>query len=207
MNATIRGHQGFIVVLRYLKRRGPYCRDCGIATHREMTSDSLWQGWWGIPSMIINPIVMLLNIPQRSKINKLAEPVPGAPGTPMDPGKPVYLRPTIVGVLIPAVLATLLFVLLKDDPEFAKAGDCVHNSNVIAIPGLDDKNPDLKVVPCSDPQADARVVGRADDSNDGETECRKYPDADSYFTYKHGSDKYLLCLKSLKPRPKFTFAP
>ncbi|MER7770625.1 hypothetical protein [Kitasatospora sp. NPDC096140] len=207
MNATIRGHQGFVIVMRYLKRRGPFCRTCGIATHREMTSDTLWQGWWGIPSMIVNPIVMLFNIPQRMKINKLAEPVPGAPGTPMDTGKPVYLRPTIVGLLIPAVLITLIFALLKDDPEFAKAGDCIHNSSPLAMSGLNDNNPDVKVVSCSDPQADARVVGRADNTTDGETECRKYPDADSYFTYKRGSDKYLLCLTSLKPRPKLTFPP
>ncbi|MER7673303.1 hypothetical protein ABTY61_33250, partial [Kitasatospora sp. NPDC096128] len=98
MDATIRGHQGFVIVLRYLKRRGPYCRSCGIATHREMVSDSLWQGWWGIPSMIINPIVMLFNIPQRLKINKLAEPWGGGAPPPPAPAPPGGQRRPRIGV-------------------------------------------------------------------------------------------------------------
>ncbi|WP_194235825.1 hypothetical protein [Streptomyces sp. CB01881] len=194
--------------MRYLKRRGPYCRSCGIAAHRDMTSDSLWQGWWGIPSMIVNPIVMLINVPQRLKINKLPEPLPGAPRPPANPGKPVYLRPTILGVLIPAILISLIVLVEKGDPEFAKAGDCIHNKNSIVLPGAIDSNPDVEVVPCSDARAEARVVGREDDTNDGEGVCRRsFPDADGYFTYKRGSDKYTLCLQSLKQKPGKIFLP
>ncbi|MEU8928137.1 hypothetical protein AB0D10_45815 [Kitasatospora sp. NPDC048545] len=201
MDATIRGHLGLIVILKYLKRQGPFCRSCGIATHREMTSDSLWQGWWGIPSMIVNPIIMLINIPQRLKINKLREPVPGAPRPPMDPGKPVYLRPTILGVLIPVILISLIVFIEKGDPEFAKAGDCIHNNSPVLVPGAVDKNPDVIVVPCSDARAEARVVSREDDTVDGETVCRKYPDADGYFTYKRRDEKYTLCLHGLNAKP------
>ncbi|WP_406192883.1 hypothetical protein OH807_01745 [Kitasatospora sp. NBC_01560] len=208
MDATFRGHLGLIVILKYLKRRGPYCRSCGIATHREMTSDSLWQGWWGIPSMIVNPIVMLINVPQRLKINKLPEPLPGAPRAPMNPGRPVYLRPTILGVLIPVVLVSLIVLVEKGDPEFAKAGDCIHNSNPIVVSGAIDSNPDVTVVPCSDPRAEARVVGRKENTDDGETVCRNsFPDADGYFTYRRGSDKYTLCLHSLKQKPSTVFLP
>ncbi|MGW7444614.1 LppU/SCO3897 family protein [Kitasatospora sp. NPDC054795] len=213
VDATFRGHLGLVIILKYLKTRGPFCRSCGIATHREMTSDSLWQGWWGIPSMIVNPIIMLINIPQRLKVDKLAEPLPGAPRPPMDPGKPVYLRPTILGVLIPALLITVIYLVAKRDPDFAKAGDCIHNNNPIAaaLPGLVDKNPDVEVVPCSDPKAEARVVGREEDTNDGEAACRKFPTADGYFTYKRSSTKYTLCLQSLETpqqkKPTTIFGP
>ncbi|MEU6238801.1 hypothetical protein [Kitasatospora sp. NPDC047058] len=203
MNATFRGHLGLIVILKYLKRRGPYCRSCGIATHREMTSDSLWQGWWGIPSMIVNPIIMLINIPQRLKVNKLPEPLPGAPRPPMNPGKPVYLRPTMVGLIIPAVLVSLIVFMVQRDPEFADVGDCIHNSNVLIVPGGIDTDPDVTVVPCSDPKADARIVGREEGTNDGESVCRKsYPAADGYYIYRRGGDRYTLCLQSLKQKPR-----
>ncbi|MEU3571583.1 hypothetical protein AB0E96_24620 [Kitasatospora sp. NPDC036755] len=167
-----------------------------------MTSDSLWQGWWGIPSMIVNPIIMLLNVPQRLKVNKLAPPLPGAPLAPMDPGRPVYLRPAVFGALIPVLLVSLIVFIEKGDPEFAKAGDCIHNKNQIVLPGLLDANADVEVVPCSGPDADARVVGREDDTTDGQGVCRRsYPTADGYFTYKRGSDKYTLCLQTLKQKP------
>ncbi|WP_145791408.1 LppU/SCO3897 family protein [Kitasatospora atroaurantiaca] len=200
VEANFRGHQGLIVILRYLKRQGPYCRTCGIASHRDMTSDSLWQGWWGIPSMIVNPIVMLINIPQRLKVNKLAEPLPGAPRPPMNPGKPVYLRPTILGALIPAILISLIVLVERGDPEFAKVGDCIRNNNAIVLPGVDDNNPDVEVLSCSDPKAEAKVVGREEDTIDGRTACQKYPNADGFFSYKRDSEKYTLCLQSLKPR-------
>ncbi|WP_220449985.1 hypothetical protein [Kitasatospora xanthocidica] len=62
-----------------------------------------------------------------------------------------------------------------------------------------------------DPKAEARVVGREDDTTDGENACRKYPTADGYFTSKHGSDKYTLCLQGLEtpkqPKPTTIFGP
>ncbi|WP_416873955.1 LppU/SCO3897 family protein [Kitasatospora sp. SC0581] len=125
----------------------------------------------------------------------------------------MYLRPAIVGLLVPAVLIPLIVVRAKRDPEFAKAGDCIHNNNPIAaaLPGVVDSNPDIDLVPCSDPKAEARVVGREDDTTDGENACRKYPTADGYFTSKHGSDKYTLCLQGLEtpkqPKPTTIFGP
>lgn len=126
----------------------------------------------------------------------------------MNPGRPVYLRPTILGVLIPVVLVSLIVLVEKGDPEFAKAGDCIHNSNPIVVSGAIDSNPDVTVVPCSDPRAEARVVGRKENTDDGETVCRNsFPDADGYFTYRRGSDKYTLCLHSLKQKPSTVFLP
>jgi hypothetical protein len=70
-DATVRGHQGLLVLMRFLKLDGPFCRFCGIESVRQMTSKSLWQGWWGIASSIINPVTMLMNIGPMQKFKKL----------------------------------------------------------------------------------------------------------------------------------------
>ncbi len=72
VEATVRGHQGLIIIMRFLKLQGPFCRTCGIASVRDMTAKSLWQGWWGIGSAIINPITMLLNIGPMQKFKASA---------------------------------------------------------------------------------------------------------------------------------------
>src|SRR5690349_5367533 len=40
-NVTFRGHQGMIVIMRFLRLEGPFCRDCGLSTFRRMTSRTL----------------------------------------------------------------------------------------------------------------------------------------------------------------------
>ena len=57
VETTFRGHQGFLVVMRFLSVPGPFCRDCGLATFRTMTSRTLVQGWYGYGSLIITPIM------------------------------------------------------------------------------------------------------------------------------------------------------
>jgi hypothetical protein len=108
VNATVRGHQGMLILMRFLKLQGPFCRTCGIATVRDMTSKSMWQGWWGVGSSIINPITMLTNIGAWSKFKNLPEPAPGAPGRPMNPGKPLFQRPAALGLLLPFVVIFLI---------------------------------------------------------------------------------------------------
>lgn len=198
VEATFRGHQGFLVIMRFLKLQGPFCRTCGIATHRKMTADSAWQGWWGIASMLINPITMLINLPNRAKVNKLGEPVPGAPGRPMDPGKPLFQRVAVLGLLIPVLVIAFIAYQASVDPTNASAGDCVRNKNTTTMAaGSGDSHPDVVIVSCDDRTADAKVVARVDSTSDGETACRKYDDADGYYTHK-GSDLYTLCLHFLR---------
>ncbi|WP_370943403.1 hypothetical protein AB5J62_30450 [Amycolatopsis sp. cg5] len=194
--ATFRGHQGFLFVMRFLKLEGPFCRSCGVATHRGMVAKSLWQGWWGLASMVINPITMLMNLPQRAKINKLAEPAPGAPSRPMDPGRPLFLRFAVVGFLVPALVVFAIVYSVKHDAAYAAVGDCVHNSHT-AVAGVEDSNPDVKVVDCGGPDADAKVVGKVN-SAVGETGCRAFSDADGYYEQYQGSSKFTLCLHFLK---------
>ncbi|MDH6117849.1 hypothetical protein ABH930_005294 [Kitasatospora sp. GAS204A] len=196
VEATIRGHQGFLVIMRFLKLRGPFCRDCGIASHRSMTAKSLWQGWWGIASAIINPITMLINLPQRAKINKLAPPLPGAPRQPMNPGRPVFGRPAVLGFLVPLLAIGLLLWPTPKSPDSAAVGDCVHNRASATVAGSTDDHPDVEVLPCSDPSADARVVGKVSGSGNPDDNCRSYQDSDGYYQHQ-GADSYTLCLHFL----------
>lgn len=192
VEATIRGHQGFVVIMRFLKLSGPFCRTCGIAAHRNMTSRSLWQGWWGIASSVINPITMLINLPQRSKINKLPPPMPGAPAMPMDPGKPVFARPASWVVLLPVALLVVAVIAgvtaAANDPEYASVGDCVHNSGTTA-------DPDVKVVDCGSADAEFKIVGKLSGTTDVE-HCRDFAaqGAQAGYYQVQGSSKFMLCL-------------
>ncbi|MEU4092468.1 hypothetical protein [Streptomyces sp. NPDC026673] len=186
VRATVRGHQGMVVLMRFLKVRATFCRRCGTAMHRKMVSDSLVQGWWSPTSMLLNPLTLLVNLYQRWKISRLAEPVPGAPGTPADPGRPIFLRATALGLLIPVVLIGCGWLLVRDDPEYAEVGDCVHTNGQVFYP-------DVSVVDCGSAEADYEVVGRFD--NTTETgRCDAYPRTVAAFREKRGSTRYVLCL-------------
>jgi hypothetical protein len=185
VDATVRGHQGMIILMRWLKLQGPFCRTCGIASVRDMTSKSLWQGWWGIGSAIINPIIMLTNIGPMQKFKSLPEPAPG-PGRPMDPGKPLFQRPVILGLLIPvAVLALIVFANLNSTSN-ADVGQCVQNKGTST-------NPNVKVVDCGSADAEYKIVGKIDDSTD-DTQCEQFAGSEASYVYERGSTKYTLCL-------------
>jgi hypothetical protein len=195
-HATFRGHQGFLVMMKFLKLEGPFCRTCGIATHRSLTAKSLWQGWWGLASMVINPITMLLNLPQRRKINKLAPPLPGALGRPMNPGRPLFKRFAVLGFLVPALVIVAIVYNVQHDPSYASVGDCVHNKHT-SVSGAGDTHPDVVVLACSDPSADAKIVGKVKNSSDGETSCKQFSEYDGYYSEEQGRDRFTLCLHFL----------
>ncbi|WP_112247351.1 LppU/SCO3897 family protein [Kribbella monticola] len=186
VQATVRGHQGFLIVMRFLKLEGPFCRTCGIATYRNMTAKSLWQGWWGVGSAIINPITMLINIPTRLKFKQLPEPIPGAPGHPMDLGKPLFQRPAVLGFLLPIAFIALLIYGNQGSPSSASAGDCVQNKGTVS-------KPDVKVVDCSSSDAEYKVLGKLSNSTNSD-DCEKFDGYTVAYTEQNGSSKYTLCL-------------
>lgn len=112
---TFRGHQGIILVMRFLSMRGPFCHDCGMSTYRRMTADTLVQGWWGYASSLITPITVLINLIRRGKVANLPAPVPppdGRHGQPLNPGQPLYARAqTWIGLCLPFVVIGA-FILL-----------------------------------------------------------------------------------------------
>ncbi|MFF4339126.1 hypothetical protein ACFY00_04180 [Kitasatospora sp. NPDC001540] len=188
LDVTVRGHQGFLVMMKFLRLPGPFCRDCGTATVRRMTANSLWQGWWGLASSLINPFTMLMNLVTWLKLRKLAPPAPGAPGTPLPVGRPLYLRPQILGLLIPVVAVGAIVYNVQQDPDYASAGDCVHNSGTVF-------SPDVSVVDCGGPDAQYKVLGRVESSSD--TACAAFPDRVASYVVTRGSSSYTLCLARL----------
>ncbi|MEU7304771.1 hypothetical protein [Streptomyces sp. NPDC007206] len=110
---TVRGHQGMLIVMRNLWRKGTFCRTCALAVFRKMQSDTMAQGWWGPMSMIITPITLLINLFTLSRIRKLPAPT-AAFGPGLDPGRPVLRRPAGMIGMVPLTgfCLVFLFVLL-----------------------------------------------------------------------------------------------
>jgi hypothetical protein len=102
--ATFRGHRGMILLMQFRSVEGPFCRDCGVAAFRQMSADTMWQGWWGVASFFITPAVLLINLFLRNRVTALAPPQPNPWGTsrrPLSPGRPLMLRPGALVGLIP----------------------------------------------------------------------------------------------------------
>lgn len=187
--ATVRGHQGLLVMMRFLKRRGNFCRDCGIATHREMTTKTLWQGWWGFLSFAITPITLLINLGARGKFNKLPPPTGGA-RPPLDRGKPIFARAGAYGIVVPVVvLAALIAVASQPDhsAHTASAGDCVSKSG-------SDYDPTIKVTDCTSPDAAYKVVQKISGKHDGDACDDQYSEYDE----SGAGNDFALCLSPLK---------
>ncbi|MBB5915964.1 hypothetical protein BJY24_004876 [Nocardia transvalensis] len=109
---TIRSHRGFVLWMQFVRMPGPFCRDCGLATLRRMTIESVWLGWWGPLSLFINAVTLVADMSAHSRIVQLPPPIPGMPGRPMDPGKPLFHRPGAIGFLIPVSIQLLVTVIL-----------------------------------------------------------------------------------------------
>ncbi|WP_329394351.1 hypothetical protein OHA45_12505 [Streptomyces lydicus] len=174
VQATVRGHQGILYVMRFLSRSGVFCRSCGLATYREMSAKTLWQGWWSPLSVVITPITLLVNLGPRSRFHALPAPVGGFRPS-LDPGKPLLRRPETLLILIPlallALALTVLFVigLFADDSsseplttgagqgkaQTLAVGDCVRND-------ADWPDQDLRTVDCGSADAQYKVSRRLD---------------------------------------------
>jgi hypothetical protein len=115
VDVTFREHHGMIIMMQFLRLRGPFCRDCGLATFRRMTAKTLIRGWYGYASFVITPITVLINVIRRGKVASLPAPTPPPTGPsrqPMDPGPPLMARPmALIGLAIPVVVILLIIVL------------------------------------------------------------------------------------------------
>ncbi|MFJ9809919.1 hypothetical protein ACIRTB_17010 [Streptomyces sp. NPDC101158] len=159
--ATVRAHQGMVVIMRTVTRRGVLCRTCGLAVYRKMTSETLVTGWWGLLSFFVTPFVVLGNLGARAAFRRLPEPY-GAQRPPLDPGRRVLRRAPAMLVLTPLALALaaipvlVVIGLLADgegDGEAAglSVGDCVHNT-------AEWPEQTLLKVDCGSPLAEYRVA-------------------------------------------------
>ncbi|MER7462365.1 hypothetical protein [Streptomyces sp. NPDC097981] len=159
--ATVRGHQGMLVLMRFLRQEGPFCRDCGLATYRRMSAATLWQGWWGPLSLFITPFTLLLNLGARAGFLRLAPPT-GAILPTLDPGKALWRRPPALAFLVATVLVActppvlvLLGLMAGDDepPTGPAIGTCVREADEL-------RNEKLVPEACGSPLAKYRVTKR-----------------------------------------------
>lgn len=129
IDLDFRAHRGLIFMMQFRKYPGPFCRECGLATFREMTGDSLVQGWWGpISAIIANPVTLLINTINRARLQQLPPPIPGAPSLPMDPGRPLWQRPTIIGLFVP-ILAIAFIAFGSSNSSGTSANHSNYNYN------------------------------------------------------------------------------
>ncbi|MGW4898477.1 LppU/SCO3897 family protein [Kitasatospora sp. NPDC004240] len=127
VDTSVRAHQGLIVVMRFLKQPGPFCRTCGTALVRDMSASTLVLGWWGFLSAFFAPATLLRNLAAYNRIKQLPPPVPGTHGPQLDPGVPLTKRPQIFMLVLPVISVTSMIVLIATG-ALAGSGDRGHSS-------------------------------------------------------------------------------
>ncbi|GLW33072.1 hypothetical protein [Actinoplanes regularis] len=103
-NVSFHGHEGLLVLMRFSRMDGPFCRQCGLAVYREISAHTLLRGWWGIASLFITAGVLILNTARRARVALLPDPDRPANDRTLDPGKPLLDRTAAYGLLVPALL-------------------------------------------------------------------------------------------------------
>lgn len=149
--ATFHRQVGLLFVRRRAKRTVRACRDCGRHVGRTMQNLTLWQGWWGLISLFTNVGTVIGNATHLRRFHRLEAPRAGEDRierpllTPMDPGRTIFLRSGMVGIVVAAVAAS--FVITSDfhltggganRPASAfnyQVGDCVLQTSSQHIDG------------------------------------------------------------------------
>ncbi|MFI6350838.1 hypothetical protein [Streptomyces sp. NPDC050560] len=109
---TFRGHQGQVIMMRFLKMPGPMCHTCGTAVFRRMTVKTLWQGWWSPVSLFLGaPLTLIWNLIASGRVRKLPPPEPGRHGPQVAPEEPVLNQPLAYVALIP--IGWICYLLLQ----------------------------------------------------------------------------------------------
>ncbi|MBJ6639193.1 hypothetical protein H4K36_17360 [Streptomyces sp. DHE7-1] len=202
---TVRGHQGMLVVMRFLRRQGVFCHPCALAFFRDMQADTLIMGWWGPLSVFITPVTLLANLGALSGIRRIPAPVAPGPRPPLDPGKPVFRRPAGILALVPLALLGLLVLAvtalavigLVTGPSDGGSDDGTGtgSSGVVLTAGSCARNEaswpaqDLKPVDCGSPDARYRVI----DPKSGSCASGDYA---AYTRYSDDGTSF--CLRPLK---------
>ncbi|MFI6341091.1 hypothetical protein [Streptomyces sp. NPDC050535] len=109
----IRSHTGLVFWGRTRTIAEPLCRQCGIALVRTMTTRTLWQGWWGVLSLLFHtPAALAQNSAAYRQFRDLPASLPPPGRRSLALGKPVLRRPQAYVALLPLAgtlaLATVL---------------------------------------------------------------------------------------------------
>jgi hypothetical protein len=111
-HVDIRSHRGLLVWMQWETISAWCCAICGIAFIRKMTTQTLWQGWWSVLSLIGAPLALLNNLVAYRRLRKLTLAAPAFDRVQADLGKPVLARPAAYVALVPLSWATWLFTNL-----------------------------------------------------------------------------------------------
>ncbi|MFI1047613.1 hypothetical protein ACH4U3_17730 [Streptomyces griseoruber] len=111
VHVTFRAHRGILVLMTFGKQSGMMCATCGLAVYRELTTRTLWQGWWSPFSLFLfTPFTVLHNLVVARKVKKLQPPAPGQHGPQVDPGVPVRRRPLAYVAFVPVLWVLFMIV-------------------------------------------------------------------------------------------------
>ncbi|SEG90002.1 hypothetical protein SAMN04489712_12510 [Thermomonospora echinospora] len=119
--------------------------------------------------------------------------------TPPQPPPRGKNRGTVVGLVVLAVIVGFIgvagYLSSKSDPDTAAIGDCVARGSGSSI----------RVVECTDPASDYKVVGKVPDKTQvqfnisSQRICNPFPTAKSaYWKGESGGKGYVLCLAPVK---------
>jgi len=112
VDATVRAHRGMVILMQFRRQHGPFCRTCGTAAVRDMSAQTLFQGWWSPAGWVFTLITLLRNLGPHNQFKALPPPAPGTHGPQWDPGKPLTSRPAIFMLLWPVAAIVLSIVML-----------------------------------------------------------------------------------------------
>lgn len=142
-------HQGMIVLYRQIRYGGTFCRDCGLSVFRTVMNRTLLVGWWGLISFFLNIYAIIVNLVGWARLRGLAEPVRMSGKTPLNVGRPVFLRPgswvTVAAVAV--ILGVAATQSVRNDIKTFSAADrrligtCVENMGGTGVQGADCAGP------------------------------------------------------------------
>lgn len=72
---VVRRHVGMIVLQKFYKAEGSFCRDHGTELSKDYLLKTLAFGWWGMISFFVNFFAVYTDIVALRKASKLAPPV------------------------------------------------------------------------------------------------------------------------------------
>jgi hypothetical protein len=200
-DVTVRAHRGMVVLMQFRSVDGPFCRTCGTAAVRDLSAQTLVEGWWGLFSVFITPLTLFGNLLEYRTVRALPEPVRSESATPVPAGKPLLLRPQALGFLVPVLALVLFFGALVSSSSAgtrtgaatatafppaagnaAAVGTCVVNAGTTDTPYL---------VPIHCFSGTLQVVGRLPGTD--QTNCPS--DTTEAYTVSDAGQDVVICLK------------
>ena len=91
---------------------GVLCRDCGIATFRQVQRRVLALGWWSVPGLIYTPIALASNVEVWSRFRRLPVPIRTSGINPLRKGRTVWLHPAMLIPLSALVALAVIYIRL-----------------------------------------------------------------------------------------------